>query len=535
MRLLLLNDSYFGDSLIQDGVKILRVGAGKANDIQIDPENDDISEVLIQSGFKPDAILQVDSIDQRVFFKGLEKIEVPKAFYAIDAPINEFWQRHYANMFDRIWVDQHDVWKKWQNEGISWVRWLPLAADEKIFFSDDTERDIPLVFVGTLDHDRRPKRSAILYRLKQITEVEVIHGDGSRSVPPEEVANYYRRAKIVLNELLFDGVNLRTFEAMACGAVVLTEKNRGEERLFKDGKEIAGFDTENLEQLVTDLLEDDQFRIGISEAGKKKIIEDHTITARAQQVLKKLGKLEKREIEDQQKQQDEIQWGLLQASIKWNYLGKLKAETIQALNSRSQSLDPYRQAVLAEISGKNEESYKILHTEFLKGNPSQFLKVKLALSALKIGELEFAKELLNSNANSSEEIQLEIGSGLYGLGYDLTPGINRMQGPVLQWNAFEHYNYIFNNNEDSLSALQGLDRVLTKHNSTEFTLGLWQKFHMRNPKDMTSRKMLMERARSGYFMPGKVNSGRGENALPLSQDSRRSGERTLSSGQTRRA
>jgi hypothetical protein len=535
MRVLVLNDSYFGSSLNQENVEILRVGPGKTNDIQMDPDVEDLSQILAESGFKPDAILQIDSIDQRVFFKGLDKLDVPKAFYAIDAPINEFWQKHYAHQFDRIWVDQHEVWKKWQNEGITWSRWLPLAADETIFHADDTEKDIPVVFVGTLDHERRPKRSAILYRLKQITDVEVVHGDGTRSVPAEEVAHYYRRAKIVLNELLFDGVNLRTFEAMACGAVVLTERNRGEERLFNDGYDLAGFDAKDLEQVVYDLLNNEELRQQIATEGANKIKENHTVHVRARQVLRELNGLEKRTISDSTQQETEIAWGLLQASLKWEYLENLKRETVNKLSSSSVKLDPFRQAVITELKGDKKEAFKILSEEYDKGNPSQYLKLNLAMFALVNGEIDFAKDLLKTDASSSDEIQVAIGNQLLGLGYDLTPGINRMKSPLLLWNAFEHFNYIFGQNEDNLEALKGLDKVLSRHKSPEFTLALWQKFHMRNPKDMVSRKMLMTRARSGYFMPGEVSARKGENVLPLSNDSRATGERTLSSGQTRSA
>lgn len=134
MKLMLINDSYFSSSFNELGIETFRAGTGDSCDYQITDDHRSLPQIIESSGFRPDAVLIVDSIDSRFFLKDVEKVPIPVAFYAIDSPINEFWQRYYSHGFDRVYVDQYDQWRSWQQSGQSWVRWLPLAADHTLFF-----------------------------------------------------------------------------------------------------------------------------------------------------------------------------------------------------------------------------------------------------------------------------------------------------------------------------------------------------------------------------------------------------------------
>ncbi len=207
MKLLLLNDTFFGPAFKRLGVDVLTVGLSPSADYQIKSDGASVYEILKKANFNPDVVLQIDSINRRFIFNGLENIKCPSAFYAIDGPINNFWQRSFAHGFDRIYIDQQKTWRTMTEEGIEWCRWLPLSADIEIFNNkSDKERDIDLLFIGTLDGNLRPKRSAIIHRLRQVANIKVIDGGGTRNEGQGTVADYYRRAKIVLNENLFDGI-----------------------------------------------------------------------------------------------------------------------------------------------------------------------------------------------------------------------------------------------------------------------------------------------------------------------------------------
>jgi glycosyltransferase involved in cell wall biosynthesis len=510
MNLLLLNDSYFGSTLEEAEINVLRVGPGEDNDIVVDPGTDDISEIIAKLSFHPDVILQVDSINRRIFFNGLDKIEAPRAFYAIDGPINDFWQRDFANYFDLIWTDQSDTLDSWHKDGITWANWLPLAADRSIFFppNEGEERDLDIVFVGTMDFAHRPKRSAILHRLRQIANVTLVDGGGTRSVPPVEVASYYRRAKIVLNELLFDGVNLRTFEAMSCGAVLLTEQGRGEDRLFEDGKELLTFNTNNLEKVVLDILEDSAKRLQISNSAADATRSSHSIQHRARKVLRELSSLKRRPERDHEQQKVLADWSIWMASWKWEHLKLLRHEMAERLVDRFHLLDPARQTIFLEGVGQAEQARDFLKQMLDSGVASPSLKPALASLSLSIGDEKTAAEALDLDSADRMSFHLCIGERLFALGQDLTPGFTRLHAPRSSWHAFEHFQLAYSFDENCRAAIEGMDKVLMKHHSPEFILPVWQKFHSRNPKHDDVERLLIKRAKSGYFIPGQTKGAK---------------------------
>ncbi len=511
MNLLLLNDSYFGPTLEEAEVNVLRLGPGADNDVVVDPFNDDISEVITQLQFRPDVVLQVDSINRRVYFNGLEKIDAPRAFYAIDGPINDFWQLDFARKFDMVWTDQQDTMELWLKDGITWAKWLPLAADRSIFYppNSDEERDLDIVFVGTMNFQHRPKRSAILHRLRQIANVTLVDGGGKRGVPPQDVASYYRRAKIVLNELLFDGINLRTFEAMACGAVLLTEEGRGESRLFEDGKELVTFNTNNLEEVVLDILNDSEKRDQLSEIACETIRSNHSIKHRARRVIRELSTLQRRVDRDREEEQVLGDWGVWMASWKWDHLHQLRHQVAERLVDRFHLLDPVRQTIFLEGVGQAEQARDFLKQMLETGVASPSLKPVLASLALSIGDEKTASEALEMDASDRMTLHLTTAERLLSLGKDLTPGFNRFQAPRSSWHAFEHFQLAYSFDENCREAIEGLDKVLMKHHSPEFILPLWQKYHSRNPKQADVERLLIKRAKSGYFIP---RNGKGVNS-----------------------
>ena len=529
MKLLLLNDTYFGNSISDKVDEILRVGPGNDNDLVVEPESVDIFEAIQETNFKPDAILQVDSLNRRVFFKGIEKFTQPMAFYAVDAPINDFWQRSYAYQFDRVWVDQHALWRNWATAGIDWARWLPLAADTNIYHppAEEDERDIQILFVGSLDPQLRPKRSAIIHRLRQIADVHVVDGGGTRSVPPSEVADLYRRSKIVLNELLFDGINLRTFEAMACGAVLLTENGRGEEMLFTDGYSLVTFNQSNLENVVQNLLDHPSRTQHVGRAGSSLVLEKHTLARRANQVVRDLEKLHVRPNRFTSESRMNAMWGVMQASMKWKDLEPLGAESILDMLEAGKALDPFRREILEDLTGQASEENK---GNTLPGvSPSQ-IRLFRAATAFGKGEKQEAASLLEIDDTTDSALHLAFGEQLYGIGQDMTPGFNRSNLPYSFWTAFEHYLRAVQLDPTNKEAISRLDNILTERDAVEFTLPLWQRYHLHNPKDHDAEKTLIDRARLGYVISvAKVARKEGA-ALPLRSTSRRMGARISPGG-----
>jgi len=106
----------------------------------------------------------------------------------------------------------------------------------------------------------------------------------------KEIPGVYSRAKIVLNLPLSDDLNFRTFEAMSCGALLLTRRvNNGQEVLFKEGKHFAAFgDEQELFDKVTYYLSHPEERDAIAVAGLAEVLLHHRLELRLEELLSKV-------------------------------------------------------------------------------------------------------------------------------------------------------------------------------------------------------------------------------------------------------
>lgn len=344
MRILLLNDSYFLDSLRRLGHTVFFANPSDEADLKVGFESVHVNHILERCPFEPDFILISDSIDMRSAFLGLEAVGIPRVFFGVDSPMNAFWQFHYARTFDFAFFDQKSMTERFQLEHpdhAGRVHWLPLAADQRIYRPLDLEKAYDISFVGSLNDRLRPKRSWMLKELNQHFQVNVFDGGGSRSVPPDQVAQIYNRSKIVLNENLFPGLNLRTFEIMACGTCLVTEESDARWKdLFDDWKHLVAFRSDNLIENLKILLGDDQKREAIAQTGRQLVLEKHTIDHRAERLLSLVSEnLLEQSVPQVKFGTSYLGHAFLQLSTRWpnQPVGELKAEGIRLLMDAAQT------------------------------------------------------------------------------------------------------------------------------------------------------------------------------------------------------
>jgi hypothetical protein len=114
--------------------------------------------------------------------------------------------------------------------------------------------------------------------------------DWSRRYGPEEMARIYRQSKIVVNIARDDfpqDANLRTFEVMAAGALLLTALPTELTQIgFEDGVHFIGFRTEaEIAPLVRKYLSEESVRRRIAEGARDKVLREHTYDHRVQAIL----------------------------------------------------------------------------------------------------------------------------------------------------------------------------------------------------------------------------------------------------------
>jgi spore maturation protein CgeB len=100
----------------------------------------------------------------------------------------------------------------------------------------------------------------------------------------------YSRARIVMNLPLGDDLNFRFFEALSCGALLLTKRvANGQEELFREGVHFAAFGNEGeLCEKIEHYLNAEKERKTIAEAGHQEVIKHHTLALRLETLLERV-------------------------------------------------------------------------------------------------------------------------------------------------------------------------------------------------------------------------------------------------------
>ena len=160
--------------------------------------------------------------------------------------------------------------------------WLPLAADPALFARPAEARSIDIAYVGSDNRSAYPERARLLDLLRSRYE-NVSFGRAS----PQEMGRLYSRAKLVFNKSGRNDVNMRCFEAMCAGAVLLTDRVRdnGLADLFEAETFVAYDDEHDLMQAIDRLLADDRLREQMGDRARAVVLERHTYRRRAQAIL----------------------------------------------------------------------------------------------------------------------------------------------------------------------------------------------------------------------------------------------------------
>jgi len=161
--------------------------------------------------------------------------------------------------------------------------YLPCGVDDKIFNEKNLKRDIDIGFVG---------KEMFSSRKKFIKFLKDAYGDRfvkKEGIFFEELAEFYNRCKIVPNQCPADDINMRLFEATACGALMITPYVPYLEELFDLGKEIVIYeDLYDLLDKINYYLKHEGERKKIAKAGQKRTLRDHTYDKRVDKIIEVL-------------------------------------------------------------------------------------------------------------------------------------------------------------------------------------------------------------------------------------------------------
>jgi hypothetical protein len=206
---------------------------------------------------------------------GLEEVNCKIVAYFIDVHLELRLRMQQAQFADIVFIAQKDYVNKFKEAGILNVHWMPLAFDPYLLSKElinQNGRSIDLGFIGKLG---RPgsRRFEVLSKCLEAFQ----SNDYLAYTPPRQMIEVYQRSKIVINASIKGDLNMRVFEAIGAGALLITDRiENGLTELFSEGVHYIGYDDlVEAQKNIAMYLADEQLRVKVSNEGFKLVMANH--------------------------------------------------------------------------------------------------------------------------------------------------------------------------------------------------------------------------------------------------------------------
>ncbi|MBI4687000.1 MAG: glycosyltransferase [Nitrospirae bacterium] len=278
----------YGPRISEDAIKLwdLEKIKDRIKDHDIPFFTEDINKVFqgLPDGWSPDLFLWVET---GVWFpvEGVESLPCLTACYLIDSHLNLEKHIELARMFDIVFIAQKAYLPEFKEAGIENVFWLPLGCDTEVHSRKAGGKLYDIGFIGSLNN---PKRNELLNKLKEKFNIYY------ERCFLERMAEVFSQSKIVFNISAKNDLNMRVFEALCSGSMLLTDEATGSglTEFFQDKKHLAIYSNETeLFKLAEYYLSHAEEREKIAQEGMKEALNKHTYEHRAKEMIEIISSL----------------------------------------------------------------------------------------------------------------------------------------------------------------------------------------------------------------------------------------------------
>ena len=271
-KLLWIGSPFFSSSLAELGWEVV---VHNFEDTQVYTWAD---LVRLNKGEPPDVLVVADK-SRPPFVLGMESFPCLTVFYCVDSHIHA-WYPKYAQAFDVCLVSLRDDIPRFSKMRLPPERILNTPAFAKM-------QDVPqpgvvkshdIIFVGRVDQSTMPGRFAFLHTLKEhFPQLHICRG---------KYRELYPTARVVLNYAEMGDLNFRVFEALGCGACLVTPMvGHGLTDFFVPGEDLFTYnlgDLPGLAKLLEHLLTVPELCESVAASGLAKVNAGHRAIHRAQ-------------------------------------------------------------------------------------------------------------------------------------------------------------------------------------------------------------------------------------------------------------
>ena len=242
------------------------------------PDSVHLEDILSEVG-GADLFLYIEPLG--LIPRGLESSPIPTACIISDCHRSLNPRQTLGKLFDQIFLYQRNYVGRFLGRDPAAVHWLPYACDTEVVRNLGLPREIDVAFIGNL-FGRRSERRRIIEAIAKKYRV-----NEQRYYTQQEIPEVYSRAKIVLNLPVGDDLNFRFFEALSCGAMLLTKPDaNGQEELFIEDIHYVAFSSEQeLFDKVEYYLQNEEELKSIALRGHEEVVRHHGLAHRLETLL----------------------------------------------------------------------------------------------------------------------------------------------------------------------------------------------------------------------------------------------------------
>jgi glycosyltransferase involved in cell wall biosynthesis/SAM-dependent methyltransferase len=235
--------------------------------------------------FKPNTYLYIDS-GQEEMRADIDALPITKVAWLIDTHVSPEIRLAIARHFDHVFLAQKAQVEPYRQAGLKNVHWLPLGCSPDLHAVPMPGRTIDVAYVGSFNPEEGGRRRDVLTAVQRRFPNSYIG-----KAWPDEMASIYARSKIVVNAAFRNDVNMRVFEAMASGALLITDEAEGLSDLFEEGRHLVVYRNDaELCDLVQHYLDNEDARERIAAEGQREVLACHTYGCRVDELLAYLEK-----------------------------------------------------------------------------------------------------------------------------------------------------------------------------------------------------------------------------------------------------
>ena len=246
----------------------------------------------------------------------IRKLGIPTAIWFVDDPYFTEYTSVICLHYDHVFTHELGCVEFYRSLGATSVHYLPLCVNPQMFYPRRTgpQHQYDVVFIGNAFRNRtelfdelapflRGKKVLIAggfwERLNTFEELSPFIKSGF--IPPEETANYYSGAKLVINihrpweggqdnrntfQLPSRSINPRTYEISACGTMQLTDIREDLGSHYRPGHDLETFGSaDELKHKIDYYLKHEKERRQYALRGLQATLRHHTFTARLPYLL----------------------------------------------------------------------------------------------------------------------------------------------------------------------------------------------------------------------------------------------------------